>query len=176
MTLGDLIKKYRDENSISMDYFAQKSGLSKSYVSMLERNKDPRGNTITPSIETIVKVAKGIGEPFENVFKKLDQNQKIILNSTIDDNIMRTIQAIADAISGLDMSMVSQSIEKIKDTIPEYNKVLEFFTTLSSNDYLTKDEKLLLGFYRDLGDNRKRDVINFAKMLYNDMDGNGISI
>ena len=37
MTLGDLIKNYREETGMSMDEFAEKSGLSKGYISMLEK-------------------------------------------------------------------------------------------------------------------------------------------
>ena len=41
MTLGDLIKEYRSDHKLSMDEFAQRSGLSKAYVSILERNVNP---------------------------------------------------------------------------------------------------------------------------------------
>lgn len=38
MTLGEIIKKYRHDHSLSMDAFAAMSGLSKSYISILEKN------------------------------------------------------------------------------------------------------------------------------------------
>lgn len=61
MTLGEVIKQYRIENRISMDDFAKVSGLSKGYISMLEKNKNPKtGNPITPSIDTYKNVAKGM--------------------------------------------------------------------------------------------------------------------
>ena len=41
MTLGEIIKQYRDENKMSMDAFAKKAGLSKAYISILERNYNP---------------------------------------------------------------------------------------------------------------------------------------
>ena len=41
MTLGDFIRQYRNENSLSMEDFAHKSGFSKSYVNLLEKNKHP---------------------------------------------------------------------------------------------------------------------------------------
>lgn len=53
MTLGDIIKKYRKENNISMSEFASNCSLSKGYISMLENNINPRNNkpiSPTPSI------------------------------------------------------------------------------------------------------------------------------
>ena len=61
MTLGEEIRKYRKEHSLSLDQFAFKTGLSKSYLSMLENNKDPRGKPISPSLDTIKKVAAVCG-------------------------------------------------------------------------------------------------------------------
>lgn len=40
MTLGDVISKYRAEHGISMDKFAELSGISKAYISILERNRN----------------------------------------------------------------------------------------------------------------------------------------
>lgn len=42
MFLGEIVKKYRLEHKISMDEFARLSGLSKGYISMLEKNENPR--------------------------------------------------------------------------------------------------------------------------------------
>ena len=54
MTLGEIVKEYRIAHNMSMDVFASRSGLSKGYISMLEKNVNPKnGKPITPSIETI---------------------------------------------------------------------------------------------------------------------------
>ena len=74
MTLGDVIREFRELNGISMDEFSNMSGLSKSYISMLENNKDPRGKTINPSLETIDKVASAIGVELDNLVSKIDQD------------------------------------------------------------------------------------------------------
>lgn len=58
MTLGELIKRYREENDISMDDFSRLSGLSKGYISMLEKNENPRTKLpITPTTKTLSSVA-----------------------------------------------------------------------------------------------------------------------
>lgn len=72
MHLGDIIKNYRTENNLSMDYVAQKSGLSKGYISMLEKNKNPRtGNPIVPSLETIKCISDVVGIELDCIIKML---------------------------------------------------------------------------------------------------------
>lgn len=73
MTLGDIIKKYRYENSLSMDAFSLKSGISKSYISLLEKNSHPKtGKKIAPSIQCIKQAADGMNMSFDDLFSLLD--------------------------------------------------------------------------------------------------------
>lgn len=82
LILGDLIKQYRKEHGYSMDTFAQKSGLSKAYISILERNVNPvNGKPVIPSLETIKAVSQAIGADFNDVIAMLDGNQKVSLHS-----------------------------------------------------------------------------------------------
>ena len=74
MTLGDVIREFRELNNLSLEEFGKMSNLSKSYISMLENNKDPRGNPINPSLETIDKVASAIGVELDNLVGKIDQD------------------------------------------------------------------------------------------------------
>lgn len=83
-TLGEIIKDYRNEHHLSLRDFASKCDLSFSYVSMLEKNKDPRGNPIVPTIATINKVAEAMNLSFEDVFYNLDGNAEIKVNSSIE--------------------------------------------------------------------------------------------
>jgi len=78
MTLGDVIREFRDLNKINMEEFGKMADLSKSYISMLENNKDPRGNPINPSLETIDKVATAIGVDLDTLVSKIDQD--IVVN------------------------------------------------------------------------------------------------
>lgn len=80
MTLGEIIKKYREQNGLSMDAFSKKSGISKSYISLLEKNKHPKtGNPIAPSIESIKQAANGMGIDFDELFALIDSD--VALNS-----------------------------------------------------------------------------------------------
>lgn len=83
MRIGELINKYRTENDVSMSEFAKKSGLSKAYVGFLEKGYNPKTKKeITPSIQTIKKVAVGIGMDFDELFSMIDDN--VLLNSAED--------------------------------------------------------------------------------------------
>ena len=63
MILGELIKTYRTEHHMSMDDFAKKCGLSKAYISILERNINPvNGKSPIPSLETIKSVSGAMGQ------------------------------------------------------------------------------------------------------------------
>lgn len=80
MTLGDILKQYRIENSISMDEFVKKSSLSKGYISMLENNINPRNNKpIAPTLPTIRKVAIGMDMDVDTLLKRLDDSQEVSL-------------------------------------------------------------------------------------------------
>ena len=83
MTLGDIINKYRTEHKMSMDKFSNVSGLSKGYISMLEKNKHPRtGNPITPSLETFISVANAINIDLNELISQLDDEQSIEIKGT----------------------------------------------------------------------------------------------
>nr|AAA85499.1 repressor protein [Streptococcus phage T270]AAC48865.1 repressor [Streptococcus phage T12] len=64
-----------------MDRFAEKSGLTKGYISMLEKNEHPKSKKpIIPTEETLLKVAKGMGVDIDFVLSKLDSDQEIQIN------------------------------------------------------------------------------------------------
>lgn len=73
MTLGDIIKTYRQEHSLSMADFAKLSGMSKSYISLLEKDKNPStGKRISPSIKSIQQAAIAMNMPFDALFEMVD--------------------------------------------------------------------------------------------------------
>ena len=74
MRLGQIIKKYRDKNKMSMEDFARKSGISKAYIGLLEKGKHPKTNKpIMPSIDIIRKASVGMAMDFDTLFNMLDE-------------------------------------------------------------------------------------------------------
>ena len=78
MTLGQIIKAYRETNSMSMDDFSKASKISKGYISQLENNLNPKtGEPPVPSIQSIKKAANGMFMTFDELFSQLDNNTKV---------------------------------------------------------------------------------------------------
>ncbi|MGT2959346.1 hypothetical protein A9Q68_10190 [Streptococcus bovimastitidis] len=100
MKLGEIIKEYRDEHKLSMDAFAKKSGMTKGYISMLEKNEHPKSKKpIIPTNETISKVAKGIGVDIDTILEKLDPEQEIQMNVSPKDMSKKTPSNITPLLS-----------------------------------------------------------------------------
>jgi transcriptional regulator with XRE-family HTH domain len=88
VTLGDIIKAYRVENSMSMDTFADRSGISKAYISLLEKNEHPKtGKTIAPSVQCIKQAADGMDMDFDELFT-------LVKGSIVSDTSDRIKQAM----------------------------------------------------------------------------------
>lgn len=83
MNLGEVIKKYRyDHGKMSMQTFADKCGLSKGYIAMLERNINSKtGEPVTPSVETFIKVAAAMNMNLNELTNIVDENQPVALTS-----------------------------------------------------------------------------------------------
>ena len=89
MTLGEIIKEYRTEHNLSMEEFAKRAGLSKQYVSILERNFNPSSKRPPkPTLDTIVSVASVTGTDVDSLVRRLDGNTVIGLSR---GNNMRTM-------------------------------------------------------------------------------------
>ena len=81
MNLGELIRNYRNANGLTMQDFAARSGLSKGYISMLEKGKHPQNDKpIVPSIDTFSKVAKAMHTNLNELLVMVDGDQLIDLS------------------------------------------------------------------------------------------------
>lgn len=88
MTLGDIIRSYRENNNITLGEFANACSLSKGYISMLENNINPRNNKpISPTLPSMAKVASGMGIDLDTLLKMLDKKQTIQLSGTIESSM-----------------------------------------------------------------------------------------
>lgn len=82
MFLGEIIKEYRIKHDMTMDDFASKSGISKGYISMLEKNENPKTKEpIAPSLAMLNKVSKAMNIPIDDLFKIVDGGQLVFLDT-----------------------------------------------------------------------------------------------
>ncbi|HEL1143053.1 TPA: XRE family transcriptional regulator [Streptococcus equi subsp. zooepidemicus] len=126
MHIGKYIKKYRDTNNLSMAEFAKESGISKAYVSVLEKNRDPRnGKEIIPSIPIIKKVSDTIGISFDDLLNSLDENQIIALNETKTEKNLNssTLQKITSTSSQLEHKRQLNVLDYAETQLEQQNTV-----------------------------------------------------
>ena len=73
MKLGDIIKKYREDHGLSLRAFSDLSGVSNSYLSMLESGKHPRsGRPIVPTLTKLNQLADAMGLRVDDLIQEMD--------------------------------------------------------------------------------------------------------
>lgn len=149
MTLGDIIKDYRETHKLSMDAFSEKSGISKAYISLLEKNKHPKtGKAIAPSIQCIKQAADGMGMDFNILFGMIDGNVnlkedienplKTVQNKLIKEKRGVTINVLGRVAAGIPIEAVEDIIdtEEISEALASTG---EFFGLLINGDSMEPD-------------------------------------
>ena len=69
MQIGQYIKAYREAHDLSMDQFSERSGISKSYISVLELNKKPDGSEVSPTMGMYQKIANATNVTLDELFE-----------------------------------------------------------------------------------------------------------
>ena len=70
MTLGEVIKTYREEHGLSMRDFAKLSGLSNTMISNYEHGVSKKtGEALIPSLGNVAKIASAMGIEIEDLVK-----------------------------------------------------------------------------------------------------------
>lgn len=78
MRLGEVIKAYRDSHEMSMDLFAERAGLTKAYISMLENgNKARSGGYPKPSIKTYRSCAHAMNMDVNDLLASTEESIRI---------------------------------------------------------------------------------------------------
>jgi transcriptional regulator with XRE-family HTH domain len=138
MKLGEILRFYRATHSMSMDEFSRRSGISKSYISLLEKDKHPKtGEPITPSVTIINQAATAMGLSFDDLFKMLNSDQKISFIEEMDNMVI-----------------------EVEEPHEHDDVILNYFNRLSPTD----DELDLIRNYRKLDKERKQIIDYILKM------------
>lgn len=79
LTVGEIIKAYREHNDLSLEDFARMSGLTKAYISKLEHEVDPRnGKPINPTIDAVGGISKAMGMSAPDLLIKMEDKDVIV--------------------------------------------------------------------------------------------------
>ena len=126
MTLGDIIRSYRETNNITLGEFANTCSLSKGYISMLENNINPRNNKpISPTLPSMAKVASGMGIDLDTLLKMLDKKQPVQL---VSDKVDFSVPTFT-----IDYQ-TSDADKKFQQRIALYANFLGLYDQLSSSN------------------------------------------
>lgn len=133
MTLGDIIKNYRTMHELSMDAFSERSGISKAYISLLEKNKHPKtGKEIAPSIQCIRQAARGMRMDFDELFSLLDS--KVDIEDISFPAAPTSLPPIMDFYNQLNDAGKAEATKRVeeltyfpryKDEMPNFNDIPE---------------------------------------------------
>ena len=81
MEIKDYVYNYRKEHGLSMQAFGKKCGLSRAYISILEKGFNPAtGKPFVPGLATLKRIADCTGADIENLIKMLDGDESVIVN------------------------------------------------------------------------------------------------
>ena len=81
MKIKDYVYNYRKEHGLSMQAFGKKCGLSRAYISILEKGFNPAtGKPFVPGLATLKRIADCTDSDIENLIKMLDGDESIIVN------------------------------------------------------------------------------------------------
>ncbi|MEA4821897.1 MAG: helix-turn-helix transcriptional regulator [Erysipelotrichales bacterium] len=87
MNLSQFIRSYRKANKLTMQELADKSGLSKGYISMLENDNNYRAKKKTiPSIDVLKKLSKAMNISFDEIMNAVDDEVSLTGEDIIVDN------------------------------------------------------------------------------------------
>lgn len=111
MTLGKIIKNYRETNHMSMDDFSRVSGISKGYISMLEKNVNPKSGTApVPTIKYIQKAAKGMFMSFDELFAMLDDDSRVDISEVVSKKAIR-VPVVGHVAAGIPIEAIENIID-----------------------------------------------------------------
>ena len=136
MKIGEIIKLYRKSHGLSMGDFAQKTGLSKAYISMLERNiNSSTGKPIVPSGATLKSCALAMNISLRELFSQLDEDQLVSIKDTLDVSLDSPppprikgirIPILGRVVAGIPLEAI-EDIEGYEEITPEMARKGEYF-------------------------------------------------
>lgn len=138
MTLGDLVKEYREKRNISMEEFSKMSNLSKGYISMLENNINPRNDKpIAPTLPTIKKIALAMNMDIDSILKVLNSDQEINLEAEVKKSTHGVaINILGRVAAGIPIDAVEEIIDT-EEITEELARTGTFFGLKIKGDSMT---------------------------------------
>lgn len=110
MTIGDLIRDYRDKEQISIREFARRSNISHTYICQMENNKTGSGEKPNLTVEMISHLSAVLGKDPQLIAKLIREGQEA-----------SSVSEVKTKSGPLTDEEVEAEIERLKDS--EYVKL-----------------------------------------------------
>lgn len=141
MRLGEIIKRYRKENKLTLEDFAKRCGLSKAYIGFIENGINPgTGKPLQPSVGSIRKVAAAMMIEFDELLGMIDEEVVLgdveLFSLSDKKSVSVKIPVLGRVAAGIPIEAVEEVIEYVD--IPEYlTKTGSYFGLLIKGDSMT---------------------------------------
>ena len=80
MYIGDFIKQYRESNGVSIEDFANKSGLTTTEIEALEKNVQDDGTVVPVAMRQIKGIALAMDVPMPMVMAQIPSDQELVVH------------------------------------------------------------------------------------------------
>ena len=131
MEIKDYVYNYRKEHALSMQAFGKKCGLSRAYISILEKGFNPAtGKPFVPGLATLKRIADCTGADIENLIKmRMDTkgplnhqtlNIKLSSSSGLKETDAVKIDMILKSLKMVGNTTVSSEVQNEAKSILEY--------------------------------------------------------
>ncbi len=93
MTLGEIVKQYRVKHNLSLRDFSKLCGLSNGYISMLEKNENPRSKKpIVPSLDTVRVISETVGISLDDLLEMMNGQEIALKAVKKEDFVLSAIE------------------------------------------------------------------------------------
>ena len=136
MTLSNLVQEYRRAHGLSQRQFAAECGLSNGYISMLEKNLNPKtGQPLTPSLPALKKIADGMGMSLGDMLMAVDDMPVDLLSNVVDDHANEMSALIRESGHGdaIDIEIISLILRLSPEKKREALSFLRYLVNQSEN-------------------------------------------
>lgn len=143
MTLGDCVKEYREYHKLSQRQFAEMCELSNAYISILEKNLNPKtGEAPVPTVGVYKKIANAMGISTQSLMEKANE-------SSVSLGFKMAFDIPAMPFHPDVINMVEQRIEDLNNA--KEKEILSLFASMTDTD-----KEKLLDYARFIVDSYKR--------------------
>lgn len=112
MYVGELIKEYRKSHNLSMQDFANISGISKAYIGVLEKIYNPKTNEpVAPTLEKMKAIAGAMGMSLDELLKALSTNQPVVVSSKLQPVHGVRIPVLGKVVAGIPLEAITDIID-----------------------------------------------------------------